>query len=379
MRQLRRNAFFLIQQCKDVGIHLQILLLLLVFLLALLVLLPWNDLHHPFSYHSRFAKNWMGVSCSSSDMNRYIPYHPDESMPMKQEIIVDDIGYVKNNNIPNMDSIVTMLQNLNPDNDEDSIVINREPVKRIVLLGERNSGSNFAFALLRRAFPDYMLDHNQDVPVLFFKHMFRHQELSQSEIRAIQKLKDVLWVLIIRDACDWVEAMKRKPWHRCPDSTVDACLARNDEVWLQEFVIEAAKRLTLTEFFQKEWIDWAESVDTIYNGQTSSPLNSTYDNIFHLRAHKLKIMKQVVSAVPLRVKIVKFSEAEEEPDALIRSLSSQFNLSLSGDYEMFPTKRTMRHKKICLNFDEWNVANSLIDWDLEYFFGFTQLDCVPCF
>ena len=53
------------------------------------------------------------------------------------------------------------------------------------------------------------------IPVLEFKHMFRHSLLSETEIDELKLHTDSLWILAVRSPCDWADAMFRKPWHLC--------------------------------------------------------------------------------------------------------------------------------------------------------------------
>ena len=76
----------------------------------------------------------------------------------------------------------------------------------IYVLGERNSGTNYAASVLRKAFnpPNEVASSrtheyfSSDIPVLRHKHMLRHTLLSEAELSEISKRKDILWILAVR-------------------------------------------------------------------------------------------------------------------------------------------------------------------------------------
>ena len=47
-------------------------------------------------------------------------------------------------------------------------------------------------------------------------------------------------------------------------------------------------------------------------------IDFVYKNIFHLRKHKLRIMKQIMDTVPRNVKVVRLHELEKSPEIFIQ-------------------------------------------------------------
>ena len=66
---------------------------------------------------------------------------------------------------------------------------------------------------------------------------------------------------------------------------------------------------------EMEWGDWPES--TNYRNLSFVGDEFIYRNIFHLRRHKLMLMKQIIDAVPRNVKIVRLHELERSPDTFV--------------------------------------------------------------
>ena len=62
--------------------------------------------------------------------------------------------------------------------------------------------------------------------------------------------------------------------------------------------------------------DWPESRN--FRNLSFVSDEYTYRNVFHLRKHKLMLMKQIIDAVPRNVKIVRLHEIERSPEMFIQ-------------------------------------------------------------
>ena len=226
----------------------------------------------------------------------------------------------------------------------------KSPPSNIYVLGERNSGTNYAAATLRKAFnpPNNVsnpaLSHeyfSADIPVLKHKHMFRHTLLNDTELAEIANRTDILWILVVRSPCEWAEAMKRLPWHVCmPNDITSECPGAKFVGFEHK---EDLKKYTLSEFFNMEWggeyprnrpynhchdtlshftlhtcyfKDWPES--TNFRNLSFVGKDFVYRNIFQLRRHKLMLMKQIIDTVPRHVKILRLHELERSPEIFIQ-------------------------------------------------------------
>ena len=140
------------------------------------------------------------------------------------------------------------------------------PPTEIYVLGERNSGTNFAANVLRRAFePPNAVDPTRrhevfsaDIPVLKHKHMFRHHILTQEELEEIIRRRDILWILAVRQPCAWAEAMKRIPWHLCYPLEHDECV-HTKFIGMEHK--SDTEQLSLSRFFGMQWADWPGMCD----------------------------------------------------------------------------------------------------------------------
>ena len=259
------------------------------------------------------------------------------------------------------------------------ITIPDEPPKYIFLLGERNSGTNYLDDILQTAFyptyskmkPAKTYKFSTDIPVLEFKHMFRHSLLNQTEINELKlHHTDGLWILAVRSPCDWADAMLRKPWHLCdPNLAPQKC--KGAYIGVNKAVVS---NMTREYFFsQLPWWDnkeerFSNNDEFIYPG-----------GVFQLRTHKLQIMKQVIDIYgPQHRVIVHLKHYELSPAQLVHNLGQEFGLDINKNAET-ELKLTLKpHNTICLTEKEWLAAKAKIDWELEAHFGFTSLDCHMC-
>ena len=192
----------------------------------------------------------------------------------------------------------------------------------IYLLGERNSGTNYAASILKKAFiPPNHMDPSRlheafssDIPILRHKHMFRHTLLNETELNEISRRTDILWILVVRRPCDWADAMKRLPWHMCNTTNI-----ASDCPGTKLVGFEHSKTLTkysFAEFMELEWGDWPESSNLRNLSFVSKDF--VYRNVFELRRHKLQLMKQIVDMVPRNIKIVRLHELELSPELFLQ-------------------------------------------------------------
>ena len=198
----------------------------------------------------------------------------------------------------------------------------KKPPSEIYVLGERNSGTSYAARMLMKAFrPPNEVDPSRpheyfssDIPVLKFKHMFRHSLLDEAELSEISRRTDILWIMAVRSPCDWAEAMKRLPWHMCYPKNIAAKCPGDKLIGFEHG--EVLKKYSLSEFFQLEWGDWPESSN--FRNLSFVSKDFRYRNVFQLRRHKLMLMKQIIDTVPRNVKIVRLHELERSPKTFVQ-------------------------------------------------------------
>ncbi|KAL7524726.1 hypothetical protein ACHAWF_001060, partial [Thalassiosira exigua] len=101
------------------------------------------------------------------------------------------------------------------------------------------------------------------------------------------------------------------------------------------------------------WGDWPES--TNFRNQSFVGKEFVYEDIFHLRRHKLLLMRQIIDNVPRDVKLVRLHELERSPETFIENLVQEFKLKVKQKYK--PRRRSDNiHTEMCLAQDEWEIA-----------------------
>jgi hypothetical protein len=249
-------------------------------------------------------------------------------------------------------------------------------IKRIFLLGERNSGTNYIESTLWRAFPTYGREGAKaknvwpfvwKIPVLNFKHMWRHGPMTEAEKEELSSTTtDAVWLLAVRSPCSWADKMFRKPYHMCPPNATDCGSSYID-------IGDTSVFSSRLEFMRHSWSDNIEA--------RKHPEESyIYRNIFDLRRHKLELMRTLAELFPHRTRVVNLHRFQLNADHTIQNIVQQFNLKLSDSYLNDPEQPAGHpiQPEVCLSAEEWEFAQPHIDWDLERYFGFTPLDCHLC-
>jgi len=236
------------------------------------------------------------------------------------------------------------------------------PIKGFKVIGERNSGTNYMQGLLEGAFPNYTSNYPEGP----FKHMFGHSLFQESYLKARNEIAtDIIWVFMVRKPCDWADGMFRKPHHICPPTKPSDC---------KELITGPVtgygdlNGITREEFMNLPMYDSAELSD----GEVLA-----YSNIFKLRAHKLRKMKQIMDLFPHRSIIVDYEVVKKAPGVFIHDLVQQFNFTVDPTFNSGGSSNRI-HSAMCLNEKEWVIAQKNIDWSMEGLFGHHNLQCHQC-
>jgi len=198
--------------------------------------------------------------------------------------------------------------------------------------------------------------------------MWRHGLLSEEEKEElVSTTQDALWLLAVRNPCSWADGMFRKPYHMCPPDATDCGTSYIDmgDMSVYSSRLEAMQH------------SWADNIEAQQNHD--SPENYTYANLFELRRHKLELMRTLIELFPHRTKILNLRQFELDADVSIGQITKQFKLQVSNGYQQFPEQPSeLVHQEVCFSADEWEFAQTHIDWEMEGHFGFTPLDCHMC-
>lgn len=195
--------------------------------------------------------------------------------------------------------------------------------------------------------------------------------MNETELRQfVDQSTDSLYILMINNPCDWVMDIKQNPWHICPlveSGKSPACdrRGRNREVFAH---------YSLSDFIRMPLIDHGEFV-------SETTTNATYNNIFQLRAHKLRLMQQVRDVLPRnRVKVIQSKDVAATADRLILKLAKQFGLKKAAGYgkQLLSTSDQNNDNKPCLSADEQKIAIDTIDWNAEAYFKNAPGKCRTC-
>lgn len=244
----------------------------------------------------------------------------------------------------------------------------KKHIRQLYLLGERNSGTNFIERTLHAT-----LDHSygrggnyplaQKIPVFKFKHMWttykgRFSNLTKGEIQKLAQNHTALYILVVRNPCDWIDGMYRHPWHLCPIEK-DFCKSHPYTGQAKQFV----KNKSLSEFMTSPWHDYMDK-------------SQGFANIFELRKVKLGFMIQLQKHLPHNTAVLHLKNFELNPISTVDQLVKRFSLKK----QKMSTKRekVKVHKPLCLTQSEWKIAEQGLDWEAEKLFGFTPADCYTC-
>ena len=240
-----------------------------------------------------------------------------------------------------------------------------KPPTKIVVVGDHNSGQDFAYEILSKAFGKKM--------VVLHENIYRHELLDAEELNEVASRTDILWVVAVRSACDFA-----------------------DRTIAQQKVLCNAKELPLSQcghefasdadHYRRPWHDWQDN-RTMSGFEDDSVIiesipeqSSEFDDIFDMRQTKLRLMKQVMDSVARHVKILRTREFELNPNALVTDIVKEYKFTITNGYKKLDEKSSAENAKLfrCMELNEWKEAQQRIDWTIEGYFGYGRYDCHLC-
>ena len=176
----------------------------------------------------------------------------------------------------------------------------------------------------------------------------------------------------VRDPCQWALSMKKNPWVLCPPGDPSRCEKGAPPLG---GVTQLPANFTTIDFFQMPWKDGAELRATNWT------TDGNFDNVFALRAHKLRLMQQIrqyltATRTEPRIQVVHLRDLEASPSRVIQEVAAWHGIPIltTGAKQ----QKSILHLSPCLSNEENQIAQQAIDWELEAMFGYYPYDCHVC-
>lgn len=176
----------------------------------------------------------------------------------------------------------------------------------------------------------------------------------------------------VRDPCQWALAMKKNPWALCPPNDPAQCKKEARPLF---GVTQLSSNFTTADFFQMPWKDEAELRATDWT------TDSLYDNVFALRAHKLRLLHQIQQYLTStrtepRIQVVHLRDLEASPTRVIEEMVASYGIPIQATSAK--PQESVLHFSPCLTSEERKIAQQAIDWEMEARFGYYPFDCHTC-
>jgi len=194
---------------------------------------------------------------------------------------------------------------------KNTITRETDSIKKVTVLGERCSGTNFLEMALFRNF-------EVDVTYKYgWKHFFGFSNYKNSD--------DTLFVGIVRNPCDWVNSFFRTKWHLQPElktSSVNDFLNKefwsyNDGMWHHMLPnVGCCTQKFLAEIMEDR---------NIFTGER-------YKNIFEARSVKCEFL---LDKMPHKVKnyiLIRYEDARDNYESVLNIISKKYNLKQKPHY-----------------------------------------------
>lgn len=248
-----------------------------------------------------------------------------------------------------------------------------EPIKRIQIFGERNSGTNYLSTILRVNFPQLEIYDYGENGSYGIKHWpawvgkpisynFRLYGKQAERFCTFPNSDDCLFIYIFRNPYDWVQAMARTPWEIAKQPSLDAFLrtppSYNKSLEKVQNSPELAK----------------------YLRELNPDTNLPFDNILTLRAKKIENALQIKNLVKHFI-ILKYEDFKTDPFFFLKQINKIIpvatpeNEFLDVNFDARPGSFSKKYKNKPyppLSHENLLFINSHADWDLECLLGYAM-------
>ena len=235
---------------------------------------------------------------------------------------------------------------------------NSKPIKKFFVIGERCSGTTYMKTLILNNFEisAFPIGHKHFPP---WYELSRENYLGNSQYYTFENTEDFLFVVIFRNAYDWVRSFNRTPWH----------------------AHASFENIPLSEFIRKPWII-SENRDAYLEKQYQlnrfvdlDPLTGkVFANVFALRTAKIKTMLQIADRAP-NVYYINYEIVRDHPQKVLGEISKLFPVKAKPVYTpVSKYKKTNQEYKpkvyTPLTIEDLSYINSKLDKNLEKSIGY---------
>ncbi|WP_420421364.1 hypothetical protein [Simkania sp.] len=233
-------------------------------------------------------------------------------------------------------------------------------IKRLVVVGERCSGTNYVSKLLLRNFPTLVptLEFGHKHFLWWFDSPYDKEKLSRvgynSKHITLKDSGDCLFVFVIRNPYDWLRSFYQSPHHVHGDLLEQGFVHFINHLWKSQDIFRYQLLEDLNPF-----------------------TNLPFKNILDLRNFKnrnyLKLGKLVKNFT-----VVRYETVAENPQKFIENVAAQYNLKSTTDfvpifsYKGEGTKNFKKKKYRTLNHETLSYINNELDWELEHQLGYEK-------
>ncbi len=242
-------------------------------------------------------------------------------------------------------------------------------LKKITIMGERCTGTNYVKGLLEENFPSYQILCNSDAKephnnVMPHKHFFpwvdlpffhiRKQGARPRDLYFLKNSDSTLFIYITRNVYDWTRSFYLQPWH------------------------VSSKHLLNKDFFHflsHEWV--ADEEEFFYTDNWNPYTQKPFANILELRNYKNMNYIQIGLLAP-NFLLVQYEKVKEHPEEFALFLEQFFGMEKVEPFRPVTSYKGEKQKKYTtkkyplLSLKELSFINEHIDWEIENFLGYKK-------
>lgn len=258
----------------------------------------------------------------------------------------------------------------------------KKDISRIVLYGERCSGTNYTERLVRSFCSTPVIPTTGAIirkKTNTKNNWFGHKHFFGFHSEVIDKYQaDTLFICVVRNPYNWIMSFYNQQWHVPYHNgrTIEAFINNEWYSVQKSYIINTethSSRSTLrAALYAKHHPSMFKNNKHIVVDDDEIPEDRNYENnhryrnIFHLRKNKLAFMHTILPVLASNILYVKYEDINHNPEFLLEQLQ-QYNICLRKNYKIEDTKNK---KNYTIPNDICDQITKRLNWKTEKLYGY---------
>lgn len=238
-------------------------------------------------------------------------------------------------------------------------------LKKVTVIGERCSGTNYISGLIKSNFPLYKTRSDEYAQKHFYPWLdlpafsISKKGKRERDVNFLNNSKECLFIVVVRDPYNWLRSFYAQPFHVLSRKMIGKGFFH---------------------FLQHEWrAEESKHNNVSYPDHWNPYKERPFKNVLELRKYKILNYLQVGILVD-NFFVVQYEKVAKNPAQFVEFMSENFHMEKNDVFENITSYKNEGKKKFQkkeyppFEIKEFEFINQEIDWDVEKFIGYSKVE-----